>query len=68
MNVKKTKKKESSKKQSFFKGVKLELKKVKWPDKKDVLKYTIATIGFIILFVILFAVLDLALSYVKGLF
>ena len=68
MKEKGSKKKESSKKQSFFKGVKSELKKVKWPAKKEVVKYTIATIVFVLLFVLLFAVLDLALSFVKGLF
>lgn len=68
MKEKKSKKKEASKKQSFFKGIKSELKKVKWPEKKEVVKYTIATIAFVLLFVLLFAALDLALSFVKGLF
>lgn len=69
--MKETKKKNTPKKQaskqSFFKGVKSELKKVKWPERKDVIKYTIATIVFIVVFVLLFALLDLALSFVKGL-
>ena len=72
MKETKTKKKEApkkqTKKQSFFKGVKSELKKVKWPERKERVKYTIATVIFIIIFVALFAVLDLALSFVKGLF
>lgn len=72
MKETKTKKKEApkkqTKKQSFAKGVKSELKKVKWPERKEVIKYTIATVIFIIIFVALFAVLDLALSFVKGLF
>lgn len=68
MKEKKSKKKESTKKISFFKGVKSELKKVKWPEKKEVVKYTIATIVFVLLFVLLFAVLNLAISVIKGLF
>lgn len=62
------KEKKSKKKQSFFKLVKSELKKVKWPERKEVIKYTVATIMFIVVFVLLFSVLDLGLSFVKGLF
>lgn len=70
--MKETKKKNTpkkqAKKQSFFKGVKSELKKVKWPEKKEVVKYTIATVIFIVIFILLFALLNLVLSAVKGLF
>lgn len=68
MKEKKVKKKESVKKQSFFKSIKSELKKVKWPEKKEVVKYTIATIAFILIFVLLFALLNLAMSVIKGMF
>lgn len=68
MKEKKAKKKESVKKQSFFKSIKSELKKVKWPEKKEVVKYTIATIIFILIFVLLFALLNLAMSVIKGMF
>lgn len=66
--VKKTKKKETKKREPYFKAVKSELKKVKWPSRKEVLKYTMATIVFILLFVILFALLNLGMSAIKGLF
>lgn len=33
----------------FFKNVIGELKKTKWPEKKDMVKYTIATIVFVII-------------------
>lgn len=62
--VKKTK----EKKDSFFAGVKAELAKVKWPTKKDVLKYTIATLVFIIILVIFFVLLSLVMSVIKGAF
>lgn len=38
----------------FFKNVKEELKKVKWPEKKYILKYTIATLAFVIAFALYF--------------
>ena len=61
-------KKTIEKKESFFAGVKAELAKVKWPTKKDVLKYTIATLVFIIILVIFFVLLSLVMSVIKGAF
>ena len=67
-----TKKKKNSKKkqkkESFFKGLKLELKKVTWPDKKDIIKYSVATLLFCIVVVVFFQLLNLGLSVVKGVF
>ena len=65
--TKKTKEKKV-KKESFFVGVRSELSKVKWPTKKDVLKYTIATLVFIIVLVIFFVLLSLLMSVIKGVF
>ena len=68
-NVKKTNKKEKkAPKESFFAGVKAELAKVKWPTKKDVLKYTIATLVFIIVLVLFFVLISLIMSGIKGAF
>lgn len=65
--VKKDKKKVSKKpKESYFKKVKKELKLVKWPSAKDVLKYTIATIILCIVLCIVFMLLNLGLSVIKG--
>ena len=64
----KTTKRAKSKKETFFEGVKAELAKVKWPEKKDVLKYTIATLVFIIFLVIFFVIISLIMSLVKGAF
>ena len=70
--VKKTKKdkktREKVKKESYFEGVKNELSKVKWPTKKEVLKYTIATLVFIIILVVFFVLLSLLMSVIKGAF
>ena len=38
----------------FFGEVKKELSKVKWPSKKDMIKYSIATIVFVIFFAAFF--------------
>ena len=68
-NTKKTNDKKSKvKKESYIKGVKKELKLVKWPDAKEIIKYTIATIVFCIILVAFFELLNVILAYIKGLF
>ena len=70
VDKKSQKKKEVKKapKEKFMTGVKKELKLVKWPNAKDILKYTIATILFCIILVIFFELLNFGMAYVKGLF
>lgn len=70
VDKKSQKKKEVKKapKEKFMTGVKKELKLVKWPSAKDILKYTIATILFCIILVIFFELLNFGMAYVKGLF
>lgn len=60
-------KKKNVKKDSFFKEVKKEMKKVSWPSKKNMLKFSITTICFIVLFSIFFFGLDSLFAFVKGL-
>lgn len=68
-NTKKTNdKKPKVKKESFIKGIKKELKLVKWPDAKEIVKYTIATIVFCVILVAFFELLNVILAYIKGLF
>ena len=59
-------KKQKVKKENYFDGVRSELSKVKWPSKKEVIKYTIATIIFVIILVVFFILLDLLMSLIKG--
>lgn len=68
--VKKVKptKKTVKKKESFFKAVKKELAKVKWPKMSEVIKYTVATIVLILVVLLFFSLLNLLLSFIKGLF
>ena len=70
-DVKKVEKKDNKKKdkkvkkESFFKGVKVEMGKVRWPLKKEMVKYSIATLSFIIFFALFFTLGDLIIAGVK---
>lgn len=70
--VKETTKKKTKttkkKKESLLKGIRLEMKKVTWPSKKDIIKYSIATLVFCIIVMVFFQLLNLGLSVVKGVF
>lgn len=66
---KKTKKTErKAPKENYFVGVRNELSKVKWPSKKEVFKYTMATIIFVLLLVGFFILMSLVMSGIKGAF
>lgn len=68
--LKETKKKKAPKvkKESYMAGVTSELKKVKWPSKNEVIKYTVATIVFVLVLVIFFLLLNLGMSIIKEAF
>ena len=51
----------------FFSNVLKEMKKVKWPNKKDMVKYSIATLSIILFFCVFFVGSDLIISGVKEL-
>jgi len=48
-------------------NVKKEMKKVKWPTKKDMIKYSIATLSIILFFCIFFVASDLIIMGIKEL-
>lgn len=58
----------NNEKESFFKQVKNELKKVKWPTKKEMIKYTITTICFVVLFALFFFGIETLFAFIEGLF
>ena len=62
--VKKTKE-QKVKKEGFFKGIRSEFKKVRWPNKKEMIKYSIATIVFIIFFAVFFWIIELIAWLIK---
>lgn len=51
----------------IFSNVKKEMKKVKWPTKKDMLKYSVATISIIVFFCLFFVASDLIIMGIKEL-
>ena len=63
--TKKDKKKIVKTKKKLFSGVRSEMAKVKWPSKKDMIKYSIATIFFIVFFGLFFYCIDLLLALLK---
>lgn len=49
----------------FLVGVKSELKKVRWLNKKEMIENSLATIAFILIFSVFFGGLDLILAGIK---
>ena len=49
----------------FLVGVKKEMKKVRWPNKKEMVTYSVATVAFILIFGIFFSILDFAITGLK---
>ena len=64
-NDKKQEKKSPVKKESWWQGVKSEFKKVRWPSKKEMVKYSIATISFIIFFALFFSLIEVIAYFIK---
>ena len=52
---------------NFFSGVKTEFKRVKWPSRKEMVKYSIATIVFIICCSLFFYLIDVILAALHSL-
>ena len=52
---------------NFLDEVKKELKKVRWPNRKEMVKYSIATISFVIFFAVFFYLIDLAVAFIRTL-
>ena len=66
--VEKKVKKNKVQKENYFASISSELKKVKWPSKKEVLKYTMATLLFVLILVGFFLIMSLVMSGIKGAF
>lgn len=67
-NKTKKEKKVKQVKESYLKRVSKELKLVKWPSFKEVLKYTLSTIVLCLILCAFFLLLNLIMSYVKEMF
>jgi len=51
----------------FFDSVKKEMNKVRWPNKKELMTYSIATLAFILIFALFFTGTDFILATIKTL-
>lgn len=58
-------KKEKKKKEKFLKKVRKEMKEVKWPSKKDMVKYSFAVLACIIILSVFFTLSDLIIAGVR---
>ena len=52
---------------SFLKDVKSEMKKVRFPNTKEMITYSVATISLVIFFALYFGLLDLIIAGIKTL-
>ena len=52
----------------FLLNVKKEMTKVRWPNKKEMITYSIATICFVLFFALFFTITDVVLSGIEVLF
>lgn len=53
----------TTKKPSFFKGVKAEFKKITWPDKHSTFKQSVAVVAISVVVGVIIAALDFVIQY-----
>lgn len=59
----KPEKKDKAKKTSFFKSLKVEFKKITWPDKQSTFKQSVAVVAISVVVGIFIAILDFVIQY-----
>ena len=50
----------------YFKGVKKEISRIKWTSKKDLVKYSVSTVAFMVFFGIFFYLIDLLVAVLRS--
>lgn len=50
----------------YFKGVKKEISRIKWTNKKDLLKYSVASIIFVLFFGVFFYAIDTLVALLRS--
>lgn len=50
----------------YFKGIKKEISRIKWTNKKDLLKYSVASIVFVMFFGVFFYAIDLLVAVLRS--
>ena len=68
MKKNKEKKEKNKSKNGLMHGIKTEMKKVKWPSFKEIVKYTIATVAVCVIIALFFQLLNVIISLIKGAF
>jgi len=59
----KPKKKNTAKKTSFFKSLKIEFKKITWPDKRSTFRQSVAVVAISVVVGVIIAILDYIMQY-----
>ena len=67
-NTKSYSKSKKTEKKHFFKDVKNELKKVRWPLKKEMITYSVATLVFMLILGLFFVATDLIIAGIRMVF
>ena len=50
----------------YFKGVKKEISRIRWTNRKELLKYSISTIAFMVFFGVFFYAIDLLVALLRS--
>ncbi len=50
----------------YFKGVKKEMSRVRWTTGKDLLKYSMTTLTFMLFLGVYFYIIDLVISFIRS--
>ena len=50
----------------YFKGVKKEVSRIRWTSKKDLLKYSTATVAFMVFFSLFFYAIDMLVALLRS--
>lgn len=50
----------------YFKGVKKEISRIRWTSKKDLLKYSTATVVFMVFFSLFFYAIDMLVALLRS--
>lgn len=50
----------------YFKGVKKEISRIRWTSKKELIKYSISTVAFMVFFGVFFYAIDLLVALLRS--
>lgn len=50
----------------YFKGVKKEVSRIRWTSKKELVKYSVSTVAFMVFFGVFFYAIDLLVALLRS--